>query len=128
MQWLERVLPQRKRVAFVAPFVLLILVVGLHMVPFASLSDKAEVSGELSEETTSKFYPDTVVVEDYNDDTAETFAPFGGSTTETFEYEAYEDFLDGIEDVAENTDSRIATLTMLMFLMAIVGLSTRGHD
>ena len=76
MQWLERVLPQRKRVAFVAPFVLLILVVGLHMVPFASLSDKAEVSGELSEETTSKFYPDTVVVEDYNDGTAETFAPF----------------------------------------------------
>ena len=127
MQWLERVLPQRKRVAFVAPFVLLILLAGLHMVPFASINDKTVVSGEISEETTTKFYPDTVVVEDYNDGTAETFAPFGGSTTETFEYEAYGDFLEDIEDVAENTDSRIATLTMLMFLMAIVGLSTRGQ-
>ena len=127
MQWLERVLPQRKRVAFMAPFVLLILVVGLHMVPFATIGDKTVVSGELSLETTTKFYPDTVVVEDYTVLVAETFAPFGGTTTETFEYEAYGDFLDEVEDVAENTENRIATLTMLMFLVAIVGLSTRGQ-
>jgi hypothetical protein len=64
------------------------------MVPFATIGDKTVVSGELSLETTTKFYPDTVVVEDYNVLVAETFAPFGGTTTETFEYEAYGDFLD----------------------------------
>ena len=126
MDWKEKILPHRQRIAFVVPFILLIIVVLLHLAPFASLGDKTVVSNELTSESTTKFYPEHVVVEEYNSATAEAFAPFGGSTTETFEYDLY-GFLDDIDDLAQDIDDRIGTLTVIVFLMAIIGISTRGR-
>ena len=91
MDWKEKILPHRQRIAFIVPFILLITVALLHVAPFASLGDETVVSNELISESTTKFYPEHVVVEEYNDATAETFAPFGGTTTETFEYDLFWD-------------------------------------
>ena len=125
MDWKEKILPHRQRIAFIVPFILLITVALLHVAPFASLGYETVVSNELISESTTKFYPEHVVVEDYNDATAETFAPFGGTTTETFEYDLY-GFLDDIDELAQDIDDRIGTLTVIVFVMAIIAISTRG--
>jgi hypothetical protein len=127
MELLDRFLPFRKRASFITPCVLFILVAVMQFAPFAAFDEQTVVSNEVTAESDLSFHPDHVVAEEYESDLAETFAPFGGKTTETIPYTSYS-FIDDIEDVADDVGDRLGTITTLILLMAIIGFTSRGRE
>lgn len=123
---MEIALPYRKKASFFIPLMLLVLVGAMQFAPFASFDDKTLDSDEVSQESEISFYPELVSIQEYDSDLSETYAPFGGTTTETVTYDDYR-FIEDIEDVADNVGDRLGTITTVVLLLTLVGFTSRGR-
>lgn len=124
-----RSLSLRGRVAFFAPYVLLILVAFMHLAPFAEIESIESVNGEVTDSSNTKLYPDYAENTFYSKNTEDSLEAFGGRTTEKTQLEdaaVARTFFEEIPELGESVDERLSHITALVLLMAIIGFAARN--
>lgn len=124
-----RSLGLRGRMAFFAPYVLLILVASMHLAPFAEIESIESVNGEVTDSSNTKLYPDYAENTFYSKNTEDSLEAFGGKTTEKTQLEdaaVARTFFEEIPELGESVDERLSHITALVLLMAIIGFAARN--
>ena len=125
----ERALAFRGRIAYFAPYVLLVLVAAMNLVPFAEIKNTVEEGGEVVYSTTVRLHPDHAVEVVYSETSEEELEPFGGEvTTKTSVEDAYvTSFFEGVPELAESVDERLNQVTFWVLLVVVIGFTAKNR-
>ncbi|MCH1616852.1 MAG: hypothetical protein L7R83_05010, partial [Candidatus Poseidonia sp.] len=126
----EKALTFRGRVAYFAPYVLLLLVAAMNLVPFAEIKSTTQEDGEVVSSSTVKLHPDHAVNVVYSENSEEELEPFGGDvTTKTSVEDGFiaTTFFDGVPELAESVDERLNQVTFWVLLLVVIGFATKNR-
>ncbi|DAC49548.1 MAG TPA: hypothetical protein D7H92_01675, partial [Candidatus Poseidoniales archaeon] len=126
----EKALTFRGRVAYFAPYVLLLLVAAMNLVPFAEIKNITEEDGDVVYSSTVKLHPDHAVNVVYSETSEEELEQFGGDvTTKTSVEDGFiaTTFFDGVPELAESLDERLNRVTFWVLLVVVIGFAAKDR-
>ncbi len=126
----EKALTFRGRVAYFAPYVLLLLVAAMNLVPFAEIKSTTEEDGDVVYSSTVKLHPDHAVNVVYSETSEEELEQFGGDvTTKTSVEDGFiaTTFFDGVPELAESLDERLNRVTFWVLLVVVIGFAAKDR-
>ena len=125
----QKALTFRGRVAYFAPYVLLLLVAAMNLVPFAEITSTTEEDGAVVSSSTTKLHPDHAVNVFYSENSEEEREAFGGDiTTKTSVEDGFvaNAFFEGIPQLAKSVDERVNQVTFWVLLVVVIGFTAKN--
>lgn len=125
----QKALTFRGRVAYFAPYILLVLIAAMNLVPFAEISSTTEEDGTVVSSFTTKLHPDHAVNVVYSESSEEDLEAFGGNTTTKTSVEddfVANAFFEDIPELAESVDERLSQVTFWVLLVVVIGFTAKN--
>ena len=125
----QKALTFRGRVAYFAPYVLLVLVAAMNIVPFAEITSTTEEDGAVVSSLTTKLHPDHAVNVVFSEDSEQRLEPFGGdTTTKTSVVDGFvaNAFFEDIPELAKSVDERLSQVTFWVLLVVVIGFTAKN--